>query len=164
MGATAAMVVSAPGSPESLKQARPHSYFGAPSPEQTQKSRPQSMMYRPPPRSQSRMSQSSYSGKQGQSRTSEDDGKTAVKVGTSSEPHRPIYELLTSYSRPSATASEFLRPRVRPDPATISALDSPSHCTYITRRRVSPRAQALHLRPSLWRRLNAERHLGVPAG
>ena len=93
-----AMVDSAPGSPEPLKQARPHSYFGAPSPEQTHKSRPQSMMYRPPPRSQSRMSQSSYSGKQGASRVSDDEGKTAVRVGMSDFLQLSIcsYETLTA--------------------------------------------------------------------
>jgi hypothetical protein len=74
------MVVSAPGSPEpQQKQARPQSMYGAASPEHVQKSRPQSMMYRQPPRSQSRMSQSS---KQGASRASDEDAKTAVRVGT----------------------------------------------------------------------------------
>ena len=71
------MLSSPPGSPESVTR-RPQSMYATQSPEAVNRTRPQSMIYRPAPaRSNSRMSVSS---RQGDSKASDEDGKTSVRV------------------------------------------------------------------------------------
>lgn len=73
-----AMAASPPSSPEGMRNVRPQSMYTASSPEHAQRRRPQSMMMRPP-RSTSRLSMASSKG--GATRLSDEEGKTAVKVG-----------------------------------------------------------------------------------
>lgn len=81
--AMAVMAASPPATPEAMRSARPQSMYATNvSPEIAQKSRPQSMMMGPP-RSRSRLSVASSRG--GTTRGSDEDGKTAVKVGKCEE-------------------------------------------------------------------------------
>lgn len=73
-------MVSPPASPDGAAKSRPQSMMAQSSPEAVKRPRPQSMMYRPST-SNSRPSVSSRH--ENGSRTSDDDGRTSVKVGKS---------------------------------------------------------------------------------
>jgi hypothetical protein len=74
------MMVSPPASPDGAAKSRPQSMMAQSSPEAVKRPRPQSMMYRP---STSNSRPSISSKHENGSRTSDDDGRTSVKVGKS---------------------------------------------------------------------------------
>lgn len=74
------MMVSPPASPDGAARSRPQSMMAQSSPEAVKRPRPQSMMYRP---STSNRRPSISSKHENGSRTSDDDGRTSVKVGKS---------------------------------------------------------------------------------
>jgi hypothetical protein len=74
------MMVSPPASPDGAARSRPQSMMAQSSPEAVKRPRPQSMMYR---HSTSNSRPSVSSRHENGSRTSDDDGRTSVKVGKS---------------------------------------------------------------------------------
>lgn len=136
--------------------------------------RPMSGMIRPP-RSNSRMSTGSRQDKG--SRASDEDSKTAVKVGMScaSSAARPqpmaarvtpiqkaeSKRLTCNHSCPSATALETHRSWLRVDPPAVSTLDGSCHLANQPGSGCSAGPQGLRLRQSLSGNDGPRGHMGV---
>lgn len=118
-------------------------------------------------RSSSRMSISSKQG--GGSRASDEDGKTAVKVGEWSGEivWQPAWSRMEStdgamgHSGASASASEIDRSRVRIDSATVSTINVTCRLTHRPGGGFAPRPETLRLRPSIWCRCTARGCMGL---
>lgn len=141
--------------------------------------RPMSMLAKPRERSGSRMSMGSRHGTG--SRASDEDTRTAVRVGASNtavlwppsfvilmhecrEDERQetnIIIYLLYHSRPCSTSSQTYRSELRISSTTISAKDSQCHNTYITRCRVTTREESLSFRSCFSRRNRPERNMGI---
>lgn len=129
--------------------------------------RPMSAIIRPP-RSMSRMSTGS---RPGGSRASDEESKTAVKVGTCDYLRfflwNPILDLLIWYSCvfhscPCATTTQTNRSRLRINPPAIPALHGPCDFTNQSGRGCSTGTQTVRLRSRFPRNHRSGRNLAVP--
>lgn len=122
-------------------------------------------------RSSSRLSMSSKRG--GGSRASDEDGKTAVKVGecfcglvNGSRRTRRYIPLTqrSSRSRPCATSPQSRRSRIRVDTPTVQRRNMPGHDTDEFGGRVRAGQKVVRLRSRLRRRCRSGRSVGISPG